>query len=272
MRLLIVLLTFFVGFATAHVVESSKVRVSSFVLLSEPRLPDVQAFRSDLEKRLAGRLKVDDMEADGDKVILLRMRGGTVMLGLIDAPLPKGQIDDLCSSAWYWRLACEATTSHRAHIFASVLDTDLNKLEASLLLTDVVAALMDSNAIASYWGASLQSREAVLRQSARISRELPPVWLWINFRVTNDVEKGLSLSTQGMQEFDLREIEAKDVNRPGREVFGLIVGMAQYLISKGPVIKDGESIGDSPALNIRVRQGPSHWREGATVYRVTWPR
>lgn len=34
-----------------------------------------------------------------------------------------------------------------------------------------------------------------------------------------------------------------------------------------------ESFGlhDSPSLNIRVRQGPSYWREGATVYRVTWP-
>ncbi len=200
------------------------------------------------------------------------MHGGTVMIGLIDAPLPKGQIDDLCAGAWYWRQACEATAAHRAHIVASVLDTDLDKLDASLLLTDVVAALMDANAIASYWGASLQSRDAVLRQSAKLSRELPPVWLWVNFRVTNDLEKGFSLSTQGMEQFDLREIEAKDVNRPGRDVFSLLVGMAQYLISKGPVIKDGETVGDSPALNIRVLQGPSYWREGATVYRVTWPR
>jgi hypothetical protein len=131
---------------------------------------------------------------------------------------------------------------------------------------------MDSNAIASYWGASLQSREAFLRQSTKISRDLPPAWLWVNFRVSNDVEKGFSLSTQGMEEFGLREIEAKDINRPGREVFTLLIGTAQYLISKGPVIKDGETIGDSPTLNIRVRQGPSYWREGLIVYRVTWPK
>lgn len=272
MRLLLVLLCLCLGLSSAHAAEPSEARVLSFVLVAEPKLPEAKAFRSELEKRLAGRLKVSDMEADGQKVILLRMHGGTVMIGLIDAPLPKGQIDDLCAGAWYWRQACEATAAHRAHIVASVLDTDLDKLDASLLLTDVVAALMDANAIASYWGASLQSRDAVLRQSAKLSRELPPVWLWVNFRVTNDLEKGFSLSTQGMEQFGLREIEAKDVNRPGRDVFSLLVGMAQYLISKGPVIKDGEAIGDSPALNIRVRQGPSYWREGATVYRVTWPR
>ena len=250
----------------------NKMRVLSFVLISEPRLPDAKGFRTDLEKRIAGRLTISDMEADGHKVILLRIRGGTVMIGLIDAPLPTGEIKDLCAAAWYWRQACEATAAHRAHIVVSVLGTDLDKLDANLLLTDVVAALMDGNAIASYWGASLQPRDAVLRQSARISRDQPPVWLWVNFRLTSDPQKGFSLSTQGMDKLDLREIEAKDVNRPGQDIFILLVGMAQYLASKGPVIKDGETIGDSPALNIRVRQGPSYWREGATVYRVTWPK
>lgn len=272
MRTLVLLLALLISSFVVGAAEPSKVRVSSFVLLSEPRLPEAESFRSLLEQRLKGRLKIDAMEADGQKVILLRARGGTVMVGLIDAPLPKGQIDDLCAGAWYWRAACDATASHSAHIYVSVLDTDLDTLDASLLQTDVVAALMDSNAIASYWGASLQSREAFLKQSGNSSREAPPAWLWVNFRLSNDIERGFSLSTQGMEAFGLREIEAKDVNRPGRDVFTLLVGMAQYLISSGPVIKDGETIGASPELNIRVRQGPSYWRDGVTVYRVTYPK
>jgi Domain of unknown function (DUF4261) len=272
MRSIVLMVALLVCLSPTEGAEPSKVSALTFVLVSEPKLPDPKAVRTEVEKRLAGRLAVTEMDADGQKVILLRIAGGTVMVGLIEAPLPRGQIDDLCSSAWYWRQACDVTAGHRAHIAVSVLDTHLDKLDAHLLLTDVVASLMDNNAIASYWGASLQSRDAFLRQSARISRDLPPAWLWVNFRISNDLEKGVSLSTQGMEAFDLREIEAKDVNRPGRDVFSLLVGMAQYLVSKGPVIKDGETIGDSPSLNIRVRQGPSYWREGATVYRVTWPR
>jgi Domain of unknown function (DUF4261) len=272
MRTVALFLALFVWFSSSQAAEPSKTRVLSFVLVTEAKLPDSKAFRAELERRLAGRISITDMEADGQKVILLRVASGTVLVGLIDAPLPKGQINDLCASAWYWRQACEMTSSHRAHIVVSVLDTTLDKLDANLLLTDVVASLLDGNAIASYWGASLQSREAFLRQSEKINREQPPTWLWVNFRVSNDVEKGISLSTQGMEDFGMREIEAKDVNRSGREVFTLLAEMAQYLISKGPVIKDGETIGDSPALNIRVRQGTSYWREGATVYRVTWPR
>lgn len=272
MRAITLLLFALLSWATAHAAEPDKVRVLSFVLLAEPKLPAPNAFRAALEKRLAGRVAIQDMEADGERVMLLRMAGGTVMVGLIDAPLPKGQIDDLCAAAWQWRQACEATSVHKAHAVVSVLGTTGDRLDAHLLLTDVVASLLDGNAIASYWGASLQSREAFLRQSANISRDVPPVLLWVNVRISSDAQKGFSLSTQGMESFDLREIEAKDVNRPGREVFNLLVGMAGYLIAKGPVIQDGETIGDSPTLKVRVQRGPSHWREGATVYRVTWPR
>ncbi len=252
--------------------ERAGAKVLAFVLVSEPKLPDARRFRLDLEKRLGGRLAISAMEADGQEVILLRVKGGTVMVGLIRAPLPQGEIDGLCAAAWYWRQACEATAAHRAHILVSLLGTDLDTLDAHLVVTDTVATLMDRNAIASYWGASLQSRDAFVRQSANISRDSPPAWLWVNFRLSKDAQKGFSLSTQGMEEFALREIEAKDVNRPGDDVFGLLLGLAQYLIAKGPVIRDGETIGDSPAQRIRVHKGPSYWRDGATVYRVTWPK
>jgi hypothetical protein len=258
--------------ALAWAAEPSKaVQASSFVVVSEARLPDPDKFRTALESRLKGRLKIEHFESDGKEVILLRIKGGTVMIGLIGAPFPKGTIDDLCQSAWYWKAACEATSKHKGHIYVSVLQTSLTKLDASLLQTDVLASLMDENAIASYWGASLQSREAFMKQSATASTDNPPVWLWVNFRVTNE-PKGISISTDGMEDFGLREIETKEVNRNGRDVFLLLLGTAQYLIQKGPVIKDGETIGESPALNIRVRQGPSHWREGLTVYRIVFPK
>ncbi len=271
MRYIFILLSFLLATSFSFASESSKIRASSMVLINEPRLPDANQFRTKLEERIKGRVKIDSMEADGKSVILLRVRGGTVMIGLIDRPIPKGQVDDLCQGAWYWSSACEDTSKHMGHIFVSVLDTNLDRLDTSLLLTDIIAVLMDSNAVASYWGASLQSREAFLKQSATASRSSPPVWLWMNFRISNDVKKGFSLSTQGMEEFDLREIEAKDVNRNGLEVFSLLLGTAQYLVAKGPVIKDGQTIGHSPSLNIRVRQGPSYWREGITVYRVIFP-
>ncbi len=270
MRTLVLFLVLLALSPCARADDAKGTRVLSFVLLSKPELPRAESYRATLEHRLKGRLKIDAMEADSGKVILLRTRGGTVMVGLIEAPLPKGTVDDLCPSAWYWPKACEVTAAHRAHAIVSIFGTDLDRLDAHLLQTDAVAALMDANAIGSYWGASLQSKDAFLKLSSASSREAPPAWLWVNFRVSKDAN-GFSLSTQGMESLELREIEAKDVRRSGLEMFSLLQGLAQYLISKGPVIKDGETIGDSPSLNIRVRQAPSYWREGATVYRVIYP-
>ena len=87
MRSLLALLALVVVSALAATAEPSKVRASSFVLLAEPKLPEANIFRTQLEARLKGRLKFTDVEADGQKVILLRTRGGTVMIGLIEAPL-----------------------------------------------------------------------------------------------------------------------------------------------------------------------------------------
>jgi hypothetical protein len=75
-----------------------------------------------------------------------------------------------------------------------------------------------------------------------------------------------------LRDFDLMEIESKEAPTDGRSLFFLVAGMSEYLISKGPVIQDGETVGDSPALNIRVRHAASFWNEGQTVYRVVYPK
>lgn len=248
----------------------------TFVLLREARLPEPQALRARLEKRLAGRLKIEGMdvsEPGKDTAVLFSIAGGTALVGLIDAPLPAGQIDDLCAAAWFWKTACADTAQHRAQLVVSVVKSSLDRLDTSLLLTDLAAAAMDGddNAIASYWMSALRPRAMFLKASAGASRATPPAWLWVDFRVSGGPQ-GVSMSTEGMTVYGLREIEVKDVKRPASDILTLIVGTASYLVSAGPVIKDGDTIGDSPSLGIVVRHDKSYWREGQDVYRVVWTK
>lgn len=258
--------------------QAAKTAALSFVLLREPRLPDAATVRRRLETRLAGRLKVESVPTkvgeDDRLVMLFRVAGGTAMVGLLDRPLPAGEIDDLCRTAWYWPEACAETGKHRAHLIVSLLGTQLDGLDQSLLLTDLVAATMEGNdnAIASYWRSSLRPRDMFVRASAGASRAEPPVWLWVDFRLSREEDKSVSMSTDGLNAYGLREIEAKGVKQPVREVLNLVLGTATYLVSKGPVIKDGDTIGASPDLGIVVRHDKSYWREGAEVYRVVWTK
>lgn len=251
--------------------ETSKVNGLTFVVLAEPKMPPGEQVRKALQQRLGTSLVIDKMEAD-DKVILFRIAGGTVAIGLVDSPIPNGELEDVCRFAWYWKAACESVAPHKAHLIVSMLDVKLDKVEAALLQTQIVASLMpDANAIASYWHGNLQPRDVVLKLSAIASRQRLPVMLWINYRLSSDLVKGWSISTRGMKDFDLMEIESKDANIDGKSIFTLVAWMSEYLISKGPVILDGETVGESPAQNIRVRHAPSYWNEGQTVYRVVYP-
>jgi hypothetical protein len=257
--------------APAHA-EPSKIKGLAFVVLAEPKLPSGETVKASLQERLGNSLTIDKMEAD-DKVILFRIAGGTLAIGLAERPIPNKELEDVCRYAWYWKAACESVSPHKAHLMVTVLDTNLDKIEASLLLTKTLASLMsDSNAIAGYWHGNLQPRDAFLKQSANASRQRLPIMLWINFRLSSDPLKGWTISTRGMRDFDLMEIESKDAPTDGRSLFVLVAGLSEYLISKGPVIKDGETVGDSPALNIRVRHTTSFWNEGQTVYRVVYPK
>lgn len=271
-HVLVGLLLVLVGVVHSHA-EPSKVRSVTTVVLEDARLPPPDGVRTRLQERLGKDLPIADMETDNDKVILFRVAGGTVMIGLIDRPIPNRELEQACQFAWYWRAACEAVGKHKAHLLVTVLDTRLDAIDAALLATHTMAALMvDANTIAGYWGVNLQSREAFIKQSAGVARQSLPIMLWVNFRMSNDLKAGWAISTRGMDHFGLMEIESKDAPTDGRSLFSLIAQTSAYLISKGPVIKDGETIGESPALNIRVRHAPSFWNEGQTVYCVVYPK
>jgi hypothetical protein len=68
------------------------------------------------------------------------------------------------------------------------------------------------------------------------------------------------------------EIEIKDAGKPFLELHGLVEGMAAYLITEGPVIRHGDTIGHTKEQRIRVLHGNSYWRPGMRVYRLRFDR
>jgi hypothetical protein len=193
MKRITILLALLASLLTSAQAEPSKVKGLAFVVLAEPRLPPGESVRASLQERLGSALAIDKMEAD-DKVILFRIAGGTVAIGLADRPIPNKELEDVCRYAWYWKAACDSVSPHKAHLMVTVLGTNLDKIDASLLLTKTLASLMpDPNAIAGYWNGNLQPRDVFLKQSANASRQRLPVMLWINFRLSSDPLKGWTI-------------------------------------------------------------------------------
>jgi hypothetical protein len=252
--------------------KNDVVQLITFVALEKPTFPKQERVIEKLKSRLPKGLKVDSFETEKD-ILLIRAHGGTFTVGLIDRPLPKGEMDWHCKFAWYWKGACETIQRSNAHLIVMALHSDLKRTHTAVFVTHLVASIMEVEpaAIASYWRTSLQSREAFLKQSARATLERFPIPLWINIQVTNELNKGWTLSTDGMDVYDLWEIETRDSNYDGMKLLTLLTWMSEYLLTKGPVIKDNETIGDSPSQNIRVRHAESYWKDGKKVYRVVFP-
>lgn len=260
--------------AYAQAGEKAQVKTFSSILLEAPRLPSGAKVREELQKRLGELPAIDGMEDDGKLVILLRVAGGTVMIGLLDRPLPAEELQRSCRAAsWYWNDACPTVARHHAHLIVTILGTRLDRIGAALLATRTMAAVMaaDRNALGGYWGVNLQPADYFIRISDAARRDKLPVLLWINYRLSRDARGRWSMSTQGMRDFDLMEIECVDAAVDGKELYSMFIGMSGYLIAEGPVIKDGDTIGDSPALGIHVRHVESAWNPGQRVYRIEYP-
>ncbi|MGE3346714.1 MAG: DUF4261 domain-containing protein [Ramlibacter sp.] len=270
----VIALCVFLALATgAHAADPApaSIQALAFVVLAEPALPSAEKVAASLRTRLGDAQPVTAVSAQDPQAFVMRVSGGTVTVMLADRPIPNQELDHICRQAWYWKTACEAVAAHRAHLVVTLMGTTLGKVDAALLLTQVMASLMDANAIASYWGESLQSRDDFLRQGASASRERLPIMLWVHFRLSHDPLAGWAISTSGMQGFGLLEIECRNAPVDGRSLFGLAAGMVNYLLTKGPVIQDGDTIGESASQSIVVRKAPSYWNPGQTVYRIAYP-
>jgi Domain of unknown function (DUF4261) len=238
------------------------------VILPEAKPVDPARLAAAVRKWIPQKEVFTGVEADKG-VVMLRVAGGTALVSLMEAPIPGQELQRTCHNSWYWREACDAIKDHKAHLLVVLTGTKLSKVDSAVVQTKIVAALIEeSNAVAAYWGTSLNSRESFLEQSTKIARDRMPTWLWVSYRVSRDASGRFSLSTEGLKDFKLMEIEAKDVTKPFNELYSLVEGMAAYLIAKGPVIHDGHTVGPTNEQRIRVRHAPSYWRKGTRVYRL----
>ena len=241
------------------------------VILAERRHVEPEQLARSVQHRLDTTDRYTGFEPD-ENLILLRVAGGTAMITLIDEPIPGGELEEVCQYAWYWKAACDTVKNHKAHLLVILMGTDLDKLGSAVLQTRIVAGVIEATgAVAAYWGVNLQSRDTFLKSSVGVSRTRIPAMLWVNFRVSGEAG-GLSMSTRGLGDFGLMEIETKDAPIPGVELLELITGMTQYLIMNGAVIEDGDTIGNTATQKICVLHAESHWNPPDKVYRVDFGR
>jgi hypothetical protein len=209
----------------------------------------------------------------GDGTVAFRVGESDVILGKMPAPIPWSDLEGPCATSILWRNASEDIKAHTTHWIVTV-SGEQSPIEQSMLLSQVTASVMTTcaEAIGVYWGnATLVVPKATFVEFAeRVLPLGPPIDIWVDFRVGRDGETSSSGFSTGMKALGHMEIEAKQSPEPPGELRDRIVSIARYVLENGPVIKDGDTIGEDENERIRVVYSNSAFGQKGTVMRLKY--
>jgi hypothetical protein len=194
-----------------------------------------------------------------------------VVAGLMPAPIPWSDLEGPCATSWLWKEAAEVLRGHTTHLILTVSGAE-EPLERMRLLTQVTASILATcpEAVGVFWThAALVIQPPLFREFA-VEMSEQPVYLWVDFRVGKNAAGRSSGFTTGMESLGFMEIETEDSPEPPGELRERFFGLANYLLENGPVIKDGNTIGEDANERIRVVYADSAFGHKGKVMRLEY--
>ncbi len=245
----------------------------SMVMLSVDVPLSIDAFEKDFAQRWPDDPTPTESSAE-ENTMSFQVGDSIVTVGAMPAPIPWSDLEGPCATSLLWKNATEEVKAHKIHAIVTVM-ADLNSIEMSTLLTKVTTSLMESTsaAIGVYWGsATLVIPKEIFTEFATEVLPLgPPLHIWVDFRVGPDEDGETSSGfTAGMKALGLMELEAEQSPEPPGELRERLYGLADYLVENGPVINDGDTIGEDANEKIRVVYSKSAFGHEGKVMRLVY--
>jgi hypothetical protein len=196
-----------------------------------------------------------------------------VAIALMPGPIAWQDLEERCNRSWLWPDAEKTLKRHSQH-FVLTLESELAPRERAILLTKVCAsALVNCNAALGvvYGEAGILARKDIFRDMAAESlRTSLPTELWVECTVAKDGDDKSQGFTKGLAALGHPELEAKGLPMTPLRLHSRLTGVARYLVEHGPIIQEGDAIGESAEERIRVAFGHSAFGNKGTVMRLVY--
>ena len=204
-----------------------------------------------------------------------RLGSSDVILGTMPAAVPWSDLEGPCATSFLWRDAGSVLRTHKAHVIVTI-SGELDPIALSSLLTQVSASVMDTSplALGMLWtnAALIVPKALFIDFAVRILPNGPPLDIWVDFRVGKLSEKSSSGFTTGMNALGFMEFETQAANEIPSELRKRFSSLARYLMLNGPVIKDGDTVGENADEQIRVVYSDSQFGNKSKVMRLDYGR
>lgn len=240
------------------------------IALDKAKLPDATTLHSYLHTTWDDIGELGEISTE-ENYIGIEVPGGSIGCELVQEPLPEEDLEVGFEASWYWPEARERMQGHTAYIAIFAGSLMLEDIELFLLVTKVAAAMAQlTDASGIVWGTSgmLHEPGMFLEQATGARHDNIPIMLWVGGLFARASETELVGYTSGMQLFDLMDIETAPSIKPPSELFTMMMRVAAYLVTYGPVIEDGEALSGETASNAVVYHRPSGFEDDMMVYRL----
>lgn len=227
-----------------------------------PDLPDIQETK-------------DDEEGADDSASVCSFNVGeiSVLIAEMPAPIPWSDLQGPCETSILWKNAKEEVPTHTSHWLITLFGNQ-EPIEQMKLLTQAAAAVMSATpaAMGVFWGSASMviPKPLFVEFAEKILPKGPPIPMWVDFRVGKDAAKTSAGFTTGMRALGLMEFEAKGATESPGELRQRFESMAMYLLENGPVIKDGDTVGEDANEKIRVIYSKSEFGHKEQVMRLVY--
>ena len=221
------------------------------LLLERPAAPDYVLLAERIGKPLDFNLQMAAMHkrdfpmllaADGDMVVGIR----------VDTPF-SWPLEPMAQFAYWWPDAMKDIA--RSTSFAAITCSwcRQSRLDAHIRHLVLVRELVDQlPVIGVVWGSVLIQPSVLKAEFDRLQQSELPFSVWVLIQFSKQPNGNILISTIGMRDFGQMEIETEST-LPLDQTFDLVRRFGSYIIAKGPVVKDGDTMGLTETQRIKVR-------------------
>ncbi|UNK42678.1 DUF4261 domain-containing protein [Luteimonas sp. S4-F44] len=204
---------------------------------------------------------------------------GDVSILLMPIAAPIGDdIAQIAAHSRLWPNAEPAPEDYAAHTIVTVMEfpaegtaPTLDALGRAVLLSRVLAsatALLDTVRAVYFGSANHIVLPALFRELAMAQLPEPMPLAWVAFNIGARPDGTMTGHTLGMDMLGLMDIEIPETDDSAENVFDRLTGICAYLLEHGPVIEDGDTLGESADERIVVAHAPSAYGDGRQVLQL----
>ncbi len=258
--------------AILRLAEASMELSMAMIALGEKPQLSGSAIKQHLAKTWPALPQASELKKQ-DNTLSFDVGNQAVIMGLMPAPIPWSDLEGPCATSWLWKDAANVLKEHKNHLVLTV-SSEEKPVQRAAMLSMVTAAIFKtcSQAVGVLWGLSglVISPEIFCEFAEKMLPGGLPLFIWVDFRLLKNQAGRVVGFTQDMEQLGHMELETLDSPETPAGLRDRFFGLACYLLENGPVIKDGDTVGESADEKIRVVYSDSAYGHKNKVMRMDY--